>query len=506
MKAFTSDSNRRMSDETRKKSAAQRAGGRSRMGGAICRIKCYAHVFDVMRPYNKTLNTSGVGTGFVLQGVTIPGEEDRSMAVVTAYHVVDHAVRILVSVDEHSSEPVEASLLMYNHVLDLAVLKLPIAMPAGIVPMQAGDSDDIEPNNQVQALGFALGADILQFTVGYISGRTPENIQIDAAINGGNSGGPLINMDSGKVLGIVVSGYNSSDAQNINYACPLKEALRSVGHMMEEHGADPEHARPISESPVSLSAAFDAAASCLTDDLGAPRGAYCRHVHEASDLHAKGLREGDILVAIGASSERDEMFPVDLQGRIQPTWWNADALPLKSLVYRLSVGDEYRITFWSTQEKRLRERVTVRAEPNLYTFRLLDLESEAVPFAYHGGLVVQPVHAHLLKRNMRFAHKFGMIFERPHRKVESLLAVTFICPECPFTNMETVAVCDIITRVDGASVRTLEAYEAAWKSAMKKADDACIVLELYDARVCAATVKQLKEAEAAVKVRVDAEA
>lgn len=480
--------------EQRKRSSAQRPG-QGRMGGAICRIKCYARIYDVMRPYNKSLSTSGVGTGFVLEGVSLPG----AMVVVTAYHVVDHAVRILVSVDEHSSEPVEAQLLMYNHILDLAVLKLPIALPAGVTPMRAGDSDAIEPNVQVQALGFALGADILQFTVGYISGRTPENIQIDAAINGGNSGGPLISMDTGEVLGIVVSGYNSSDAQNINYACPLKEALLSIKHMMGQHEAHPDRPLPLSDAAVSLNGAFDAAASCLTDSVGAPNGAYCRHVHERSDLHAKGVREGDILTAIG--TDEKHMYPVDLQGRIQPSWWRADALPLKSLVYRLSEGDEYCIHYWSTQNRELREHVKVRAEPNLYKFRLLDLASEAVPFSHRGGIIVQPVHAHLLKRNARFAHKFAMIFERPHRKVGSLLAVTFLCPECPFTNMDTIAVGDIITRVNGTSVPTLEAYEEAWAAATAddKGDDECIVLELYDARVCAATVEQVRAAELEVR-------
>ena len=106
--------------------AKRPGGGGAKLGGAICRIKTFARAFDLLRPYNTSQSASGVGTGFVLDAVQIPG---GGLAVMTAYHVVDHAVRILVSIDEHSAEPVLSELVLYDHILDIAVLRVPIAPP-----------------------------------------------------------------------------------------------------------------------------------------------------------------------------------------------------------------------------------------------------------------------------------------------------------------------------------------------------------------------------------------
>ena len=476
--------------------AKRPGGGGAKLGGAICRIKTFARAFDLLRPYNTSQSASGVGTGFVLDAVQIPG---GGLAVVTAYHVVDHAVRILVSIDEHSAEPVLSELVLYDHILDIAVLRVPIAPPPSIVPLAAGDSDVVAPNHQVQALGYALGADILQFTVGYISGRTPESLQLDAAINGGNSGGPLTNMQTGEVIGIVTSGYNSSDAQNVNYATPIVEALQSIRHLMgvlEAGGA-----APASRPQLSLNASFDACSTSVVEALGAPRGAYCRHVHMRSELHAAGMREGDVLCRIGLGADRG--YDVDLQGRIQPDWWTADALPLKSVLYRANPDDMVHVAFWSVRRRALVD-ARVAVKPNLSTFRLLDLEKGEAPYSVRGGLVVQPMHAHILKHHSGFQKRFGMLFERPHRKVDSLLVVTYVCPETPFTKMDTVGIGDIVTHVNGAPTMTLSAYEEAWRHAVDGVDaDACVVLGFYDARIAAATVAEVRIADAALAKEMD---
>ena len=159
--------------------------------------------------------------------------------VVTAYHVVSHAVRILVAIDAHSSEPVPSELLMYNARLDVAVVRVPIPLPRGVVPLEVGDSDAAAPNMAVQALGFAL-ADVLNYTVGHISSRTTENLQSDAAINPGNSGGPLLELGTRKVLGVVIKGYDASDAQNISYCTPIVETLRAIRHMEKQLADAPE--------------------------------------------------------------------------------------------------------------------------------------------------------------------------------------------------------------------------------------------------------------------------
>ena len=74
--------------------------------------------------------------------------------------------------------------------------------------------------------------------MGVISGRTNIHIQIDAAVNGGNSGGPVCNSD-GSVIGIVLAGYTK--AQNVNYICPINEACSVVDSILSKYTPSVQH-------------------------------------------------------------------------------------------------------------------------------------------------------------------------------------------------------------------------------------------------------------------------
>ncbi len=146
------------------------------------------------------------GTGFII---------DEEGYVVTNYHVMEGATAATVYTYDSTSHAV--SLVGYEPKLDLALLKI----EGNYEKLILGDSDDMQVGQKVIAIGNPLG---LQFSVsqGIVSAvhRKGANgldiyIQTDAALNPGNSGGPLINTD-GKVIGI--NNFKVGGSESLGFA------------------------------------------------------------------------------------------------------------------------------------------------------------------------------------------------------------------------------------------------------------------------------------------------
>ncbi len=175
----------------------------------------------------------GSGTGFVW---------DSRGYIVTNYHVVRDARRILVSSNDFRR--VEATLVGQDPVTDLAVIK--INPPEGNLPtLPVGSSSDLLVGQNVFAIGNPFGLD-QTLTTGIISGLdrvmrsiigTPIHnvIQTDAAINPGNSGGPLLD-SGGRLIGINTAIHSPTGASaGIGFAVPVDTVNRVVPQLIA-HG------------------------------------------------------------------------------------------------------------------------------------------------------------------------------------------------------------------------------------------------------------------------------
>lgn len=158
------------------------------------------------------LTDVGQGSGFV---VTSDG------FVVTNYHVVDGASAAAVKTYDGESHSV--GLVGYNVNLDVAVLKI----NGDFDYLELGDSDDVKIGEKVAAIGNPLGLDFT-LTEGIVSALDREGInglpyylQIDAALNPGNSGGPLLNT-AGEVIGI--NNFKVADAESVGFALEINKA------------------------------------------------------------------------------------------------------------------------------------------------------------------------------------------------------------------------------------------------------------------------------------------
>lgn len=221
--------------------------------------------------------------------------------VLTNNHVVEGAGQVILFLADGTQLP--ARLVGTDLYADLAVLHAQGEAPAAAA---LGNSDTLKTGETVIAIGSPLGDFVNTVTVGVISatGRTLDTgkgfqmedlIQTDAAINQGNSGGPLVNL-AGEVIGIntlVVrgSGFGGSVAEGLGFAIPVNTA-RAVAEQIIEKGYVSRPYLGIRWQPITprLARAYD---------LPAEWGVFISDVASGSPARKAGLQVGDIITHFG---------------------------------------------------------------------------------------------------------------------------------------------------------------------------------------------------------------
>ena len=236
------------------------------------------------------------GTGFIL---TDDGY------VLTNYHVIEeaylggHAVSVL----SYDGTEYAAAVVGVEADNDLAVLKIDAA---GLSAAVLGDSNEMQVGQTIYTVGNPLGELSYTMTSGIVSAmdrsiRTDSNttvnmFQIDAAVNTGNSGGPVYNA-YGQVIGIVTAKYDSSGVEGLGFAIPISDAHFIANELITNGYVSGKATMGITPITVSSSSA---------QYYNMVQGAYVYSVDAGSCAEAAGLRTGDIIVAVGETEILDE--------------------------------------------------------------------------------------------------------------------------------------------------------------------------------------------------------
>jgi serine protease Do len=226
--------------------------------------------------------------------------------ILTNNHVVEGTTDVKVILADGSEQP--AKIIGTDQYADLAVLKVDIKAPA---VAGLGNSDNLNPGETVIAIGSPLGDFKNTVTVGVVSatgrsidtgqGYQIENlIQTDAAINQGNSGGPLLNL-LGEVIGIntlVVRNSNSGAvAEGLGFAIPINTA-RVVATQIIQKGYVSRPYLGIGFQPITPRIAS-------YYNLPADYGTYVTDIAAGSPAAQAGLQRGDIITSIGGTAIDD---------------------------------------------------------------------------------------------------------------------------------------------------------------------------------------------------------
>lgn len=237
------------------------------------------------------------GTGFLIEADGF---------VLTNNHVIEGADKVEVTVGE--TEVFAARIVGRDPSTDLALLKIEGPKPFPTLPF--GDSDRIRVGEWVMAVGDPIGFE-KTVTVGVVSGkgRSPglsmatrsfENlIQTDAAINFGNSGGPLVNV-AGEVVGINTA--ISRAAQNIGFAVPINVAMRLLPQLKE--GRVVRGFLGVTIGPIDAD---------MQDAMGLPSrdGALVQSVEKGMPADKAGIRHGDVIVRVDETPVRNNRDLID---------------------------------------------------------------------------------------------------------------------------------------------------------------------------------------------------
>jgi serine protease Do len=234
---------------------------------------------------------SSLGSGFVV---------DPAGTIVTNNHVIDGAEEIEVKFSDGTT--LKAKLLGKDTKTDLAVLKVEPTSPLPFVSF--GDSDALRVGDWVMAIGnpFGLGGSL---TLGIVSARNrdinagpyDDFIQTDAAINRGNSGGPLFNMD-GEVVGINTAIISPSGGSiGIGFSVPANTA-KMVIDQLREFGETRRGWLGVKIQTITPEIAESL-------NLGSPEGALVSDVVPTGPAEKAGIKAGDVIVSFNGKTIRE---------------------------------------------------------------------------------------------------------------------------------------------------------------------------------------------------------
>ena len=235
--------------------------------------------------------------------------------ILTNNHVINEATDIRVSLP-NLDRPLDAVVVGTDPSTDLAVLKVEYREPLPF--LEFGDSEDLKVGDWAIAIGNPLGQLAGSMTAGIVSakgrsdlriqGGTPryqDFIQTDAAINFGNSGGPLVDIH-GHVIGVNTA-INAS-GQNIGFAIPINLVAKIYAQLVEKGRVSRGY----------LGVEMDELTPALAEgrDLDFTRGVIVQNVLEGTPAARAGLERGDIITRFG-EAEIESMQ--DLRFRVADT-------------------------------------------------------------------------------------------------------------------------------------------------------------------------------------------
>ncbi len=269
-------------------------------GEGVVLIHATQRLPDYFRPWSRQPSSEVTGSGFLF---------DKGR-ILTNAHVVQYASRVLVQ-PRNSSERVAATVEYLSTPIDLAILRIDESDPNASavldrVPLELHDElPDV--GSSVKVMGYPLDGDQLSVTEGVVSRTTFSSVsegemalvvQIDAAVNPGNSGGPAV--QDGRVIGIVYARYTEADG--VAFMLPVQE----ITEFLDEVELTGEYAG----APKIQHTYWPLQNASLREHLGVPAGAEGVVVSDSPVAAAGDLRPGDVITRIGE-------YPIDSGGNIE---------------------------------------------------------------------------------------------------------------------------------------------------------------------------------------------
>ena len=239
-----------------------------------------------------TQESEGAGSGFIV------AKTKDNLMIATNNHVVSDATSLTVGFADDTTA--KATVVGTDSSADLAVISVKIkdikdSTASKIKVATLGSSDDLKVGEEVVAIGNALGYG-QSVTTGVVSAKNREVsltdgtmnlLQTDAAINPGNRGGVLINMD-GQVVGINNAKLEDTSVEGMGYAIPITTAKTILTDLMNASSVSTKDAAFLGVVGRDINESYSSA-------LGIPSGIYVSQVVSGSPAEKAGISAGDVI-------------------------------------------------------------------------------------------------------------------------------------------------------------------------------------------------------------------
>ena len=370
---------------------------------------------DQQQPQRRAEPVRGDGSGFIVSS---------DGYILTNSHVVEGATQVTVRLVDQREFP--ARVVGSDERTDIAVLKI---AAAGLPAVRFGDPSKLKAGEWVLAIGSPFGFEN-SATAGIVSaiGRSlpSENyvpfIQTDVAVNPGNSGGPLFNLQ-GEVVGINSQIFSRTGGfMGVSFAIPIDVAenverqIIEVGHVVRG-----KIGVTIQEVTADLADSFG---------LNRPKGALVSSVESKGPAAAAGIRPGDVVLAVDG-------HPIDQFGE------------LSSRISAMRPGSQATLTLW-----RDRQDQTVRVK----------VEELKEPQAAEAN-TPRPVPARVKPNQLGLTIRPLAPQEKAEARTSGSLLVEGVSGAAQIAGVEPG---DIILGVDGRRITTVQELESAAKNARRK--------------------------------------
>lgn len=261
---------------------------------------------QTMSYFGQTLRSESTAAG---SGIIV-GENDEELLIVSNYHVIENADRLVVQFVDGTEA--EAQMKGSDPDMDLAVIAVSMkdvssVTREAITVAALGDSESLTVGEPAIAIGNALGYG-QSVTLGVISaldrvidlstplgnGNGSESgatfIQTDAAINPGNSGGALLNI-KGEVIGINSNKIGGDAVEGMGYAIPISAAKPIIEDLMLKE----TRAKVSEDNKGYLGISPRTVAEEMAEIYGMPKGVYVAQVYEGTGAAAAGIKKGNVI-------------------------------------------------------------------------------------------------------------------------------------------------------------------------------------------------------------------
>ena len=384
-------------------------------------------------PNDKSRYSKSIGTGFFIN--------NRSHAV-TAAHVVENTTELLINMPEFGKKVFKAIIVCVYPDFDLAIIKILNYKNKHFIEL--GNSDNIDLRSPVYAIGYPSNSDYPIITSGNISGMRDDYMETDTPINGGNSGGPLLDINN-KVIG--VSSAIIQDNQNSSLIIPiniLKKNLKAMLNSKKKILYKNVLGLTTTNGSLNYRKFYNMPNKC-------PEGIIIKKVLKKTIFNNK-LNEGDMLCKFINS---EGIYDLDYYGEARAPW-ETGKVTLEKIVKRSIPGEKITLVYYSIKYNKMKKLSFNLPNYNeIYPIKTIFPYIHKIDYEIFAGIILMD-----LTWNHLFMPEYSSLLNeiKNDQIYDNQLVITHIYSNSKIAQYNLIKPYTIITKVNGYKTDSLRSF------------------------------------------------